>query len=57
MYGNIKVQKSVKTKYRDDYDNNDSTKQKKKHHDKSYYRLLRQEREEYGYYDRDPETN
>lgn len=47
--GNKKVQKTVKTKFRKnrDLDYNDSDKKKQKHHDKSYYRLVKQEREEY----------
>lgn len=47
--GNKKVQKTVKTKFRKerDFENSNGDKKKQKHHDKSYYRLMRQEREEY----------
>jgi hypothetical protein len=47
LVGN-KFKKSIKTKFRKN-DNEEQPKlvQKKKHHDKSYYRLVKQEREEY----------
>lgn len=44
-----KVQKTVKTKFRKqkDFESNEE-KKKVKHHDKSFYRLMRQEKDEYG---------
>lgn len=44
-----KVQKTVKTKFRKqrDFETTDE-KKKAKHHDKSFYRLVRQEKDEYG---------
>lgn len=44
-----KVVKTQKTKFRKNQDSYENVKQKPKHHDKSFYRLLRQEKEEKDY--------
>jgi hypothetical protein len=48
--GNKLVKKTVKTKFKknQDFDNNNAkSKEKSKHHDRSFYRLLKQEKEDY----------
>ena len=52
MIGGIKVERVAKTKFRkgdesNDYNNHGN--KKKKHHDKSYYRLAREEDEDYEF--------
>jgi hypothetical protein len=49
LAGGNKFQKTVKTKYRKNNEQEPLKSQKKRHHDKSYYRLAKEEREEYGY--------
>lgn len=47
MIAGNKFQKPLKTKYRKGEDFDVKEERRHKHHDKSYYRLLRQEQEEY----------
>lgn len=47
MLGGKKLQKPVKTKFRQNGEEHFSNKDKKKHQDKSAYRLMRREKEEY----------
>jgi hypothetical protein len=41
------IQKPTKTKFKKNRDHEESYASKKKHHDKSFYRLVKQEKEEY----------
>lgn len=45
--GDKKYQKTKKTKFKEYHDNDDNKDKKQKHHDKTYYRLLKQEKEDY----------
>lgn len=45
--GGKKFQKPTKTKFRKNYDRESVKHEKQKHHDKSFYRLAKQEKEEY----------
>jgi hypothetical protein len=48
IVGNKKYQKTVKTKFKKNQDVEFAkSKNKQKHHDHSFYRLLKQEKEEY----------
>ncbi len=48
MIGNKKVQKPQKTKFKERLiQDSDQSNKKQKHHDRSYYRLLKQERQEH----------
>lgn len=47
MIAGNKFQKTTKTKFRKFEDTENSDHKKAKHHDKSFYRLLKQEKEEY----------
>lgn len=47
MLGGKKLQKPVKTKFRQNGEEHFSKRQKQKHQDKSAYRLMRREKEEY----------
>ncbi len=49
LTGGNKFQKTVKTKFRKNEEHQPSNVQRKRHHDKSFYRLVKQEKEEYGY--------
>lgn len=49
--GGKKYQKTIKTKYKKnetDQSAFEKEKNKKRHHDKSYYRLMREEKEDYA---------
>lgn len=46
--GGKKVIKTEKTKFRKNQDNENKKMMKQKHHDKSFYRLVRQEKEDYA---------
>lgn len=49
LTSNNKVQRTVKTKFRKDKNDTPTNNDRKaKHHDKTYYRLLKQERMDYG---------
>jgi hypothetical protein len=48
LAGGSKFQKTVKTKFKQNKDRETVKFEKKRHHDKSYYRLAKQEKEEYG---------
>lgn len=48
LAGGSKFQKTVKTKFKQNKDREAVKFEKKRHHDKSYYRLAKQEKEEYG---------
>jgi hypothetical protein len=45
--GGKKIQKTTKTKFRKNRDHEGVKHDKQKHHDKSFYRLVKQEKEEY----------
>ena len=45
--GGKKVVKTEKTKFRKNQDHENKKTSKPKHHDRSYYRLLKQEKEDY----------
>lgn len=49
LVGNKFLKKTVKTKFKknQDFEQGNKTKEKSKHHDRSFYRLLKQEKEEY----------
>lgn len=48
MIGSKKFQKPQKTKFKERLsEENSQNNKKQKHHDRSYYRLLKQERQEY----------
>jgi hypothetical protein len=47
LAGGNKFQKIVKTKFKKNKDRETVNLNKKRHHDKSYYRLAREEKEEY----------
>lgn len=57
MLGGKKLQKPVKTKFRQNGEEHFSNKDKKKHQDKSAYRLMRREKEEYVLQRYPTETN
>lgn len=48
LAGGSKFQKTVKTKFKQNKDRETVNLNKKRHHDKSFYRLAKQEKEEYG---------
>lgn len=48
LAGGSKFQKTVKTKFKPNKDRESVNLNKKRHHDKSFYRLAKQEKEEYG---------
>lgn len=47
IHGGQKFQKTQKTKFRKNRDKEDVKLDKKRHHDKSFYRLVKQEKEDY----------
>jgi hypothetical protein len=47
LTGGKKFVKPVKTKFRKNKDQQGSKQEKQKHHDKSFYRLVKQEKEDY----------
>lgn len=47
LTGGKKVQKPVRTKFKKNRDKEDKNLSKQKHHDKSFYRLVKEEHEEY----------
>ena len=47
MLSGKKLEKPVKTKFKNNDDGNYNNKEKKKQHNKTAYRLMRQEKEEY----------
>ena len=49
LAGGNKFQKTIKTKFRKNKDRETVNLNKKRHHDKSYYRLAKEEKEEYGF--------
>lgn len=49
LAGGNKFQKTVKTKFKPNKDRESVKLDKKRHHDKSFYRLAKQEKEEYGF--------
>jgi hypothetical protein len=49
LAGGSKFKKTVKTKFKQNRDRETVNLNKPRHHDKSFYRLAKQEKEEYGF--------
>ena len=47
IHGGQKFQKPEKTKFKKNRDREDSKLEKKRHHDKTFYRLAKEEKEDY----------
>lgn len=49
LTGGNKFQKTLKTKFKKNKDHESLKNEKNRHHDKTFYRLAKQEKDEYGY--------